>query len=91
MTARTRTPNDEPFELVSVQKTAAPSGSEGSDWFSYRIAQGTNMITGYRQGTLNVIKASLQEIVVGLNERRSLKRGRVQLTQTKKPKAAAAG
>ena len=84
-----RTPNDEPFELVSVQKATAPQGSEGSDWFSYTISQGTNTITGYRQGNLSVVKASLQELIVGLNERRSPKRGRVQLTQTKKPKAAA--
>jgi len=87
MTART--PNDEPFELVSVQKSSAPDGGEGGNWFSYRIAQGTNMITGYRQGNLTAIKAALQETVVALNERRSPKRGRVQLTQTRKPKAAA--
>lgn len=86
MTART--PNDEPFELVSVQKTLAPQGSDGNDWFSYRISQGTNMITGYRQGSLTVVKESLAELIVGLNERRSPKRGRVQLTQSKKPKAA---
>ncbi|MBN1240242.1 MAG: hypothetical protein JXB36_17190 [Gammaproteobacteria bacterium] len=89
MTART--PNDEPFELVSVQKAAAPTGSEGNDWFSYTISQGTNTITGYRQGNLAVVKESLQELIVGLNERRSPKRGRVQLTQTKKPPKAAAG
>jgi len=88
MTART--PNDEPFQLVSIQKASPPTGSEGSDWFSYRIAQCTNTITGYRQGSLTMIKASLHEIILGLNERRSLKRGRVQLTQTKKPKVAAA-
>lgn len=83
-----RTPNDEPFELISIQKAAAPNGGEGNDWFSYRIAQGSNTITGYRQGSLSAIKESLQEIIVGLNERRSLKRGRVQLTQSRKPKAA---
>ncbi|HEU4618348.1 MAG TPA: hypothetical protein VFV10_09920 [Gammaproteobacteria bacterium] len=86
-----RTPNDEPFELVSIEKATAPSGSEGSDWFSYRIAQGSNTITGYRQGSLGAIKESLKEIVAGLNERRSLKRGRVQLTQNRKRKAAATG
>jgi hypothetical protein len=83
-----RTPNDEPFELVSIQKAAAPSGGEGSDWFSYRIAQGSNTITGYRQGTLSAIKEAVQEIITGLNERRSLKRGRVQLAQSRKPKSA---
>ena len=86
-----RTSNDEPFELVSVQKTAAPHGSEGNDWFSYTISQGTNTITGYRQGNLAVVKESRRELIVGLNERRSPKRGRVQLTQTKKPPKATAG
>jgi hypothetical protein len=83
-----RTPNDEPFELVSIQKAPAPSGGEGNDWFSYCISQGSNTITGYRQGSLSAIREAVQEIIVGLNERRSLKRGRVQLTQSKKPKAA---
>ena len=80
-----RTPNDEPYELISVQKSSAPEGSDGSDWVSYRIAQGTNTITGYRQGSLATIRASLQETVVALNERRSPRRGRVQLTQARKP------
>jgi hypothetical protein len=80
--------NNEPFQLVSVRKSAAPAGSDGNDWFSYQIAQGTNKITGYRQGTLAAIEASLQETVVALNERRSPRRGRVQLTQTRRPKAA---
>ncbi|HEX5418856.1 MAG TPA: hypothetical protein VFY39_02565 [Gammaproteobacteria bacterium] len=83
-----RTPNDEPFELVSIQKAPAPSGSEGNDWFSYCIAQGTNTIQGYRQGSLSAIETALHQIIEGLNERRSIKRGRVQLTQSKKPKAA---
>jgi hypothetical protein len=83
-----RTPNDEPFELVSIKKAQAPSGGEGNDWFSYCIAQGTNTITGYRQGSLSAIEKALHEIIEGLNERRSIKRGRVQLTQSKKPKAA---
>jgi hypothetical protein len=84
-----RTPNDQPYELVSVQETSAPMGSEGNGWFSYQIAQGTNRITGYRQGTRTAIEAELRETVVALNERRSPRRGRVQLTQSRKPKVQA--
>lgn len=84
-----RTPNDQPYELVSVQESSPPAGSEGSGWFSYRIAQGTNTITGYRQGTRTSIEAELRETVVALNERRSPRRGRVQLTQSRKPKVQA--
>lgn len=79
-----RTQNDEPFQLLSVQRADAPDGGQGKDWACYKISQGPNIITGYRQGTLTAIKRAAEEIVVALNERRSPKRGRVQLTQLKK-------
>ncbi len=84
-----RAPNDHPYELLSVRESAPPTGSEGSGWYSYQISQGTNTITGYRQGTRKAIEADLRETVVALNERRSPRRGRVQLTQSRKPKAQA--
>jgi hypothetical protein len=84
-----RDQNDKPYELRSVHKAEPPAGSQGSDWVRYEIGQGKNVITGYRQGSLTAIKRVAEEIVVGLNERRSPKRGRVQLTQLKKtPKTA---
>lgn len=79
-----RSQNDEPYELVSVHRAEAPDGGQGKDWACYKIAQGPNIITGYRQGTLTAIKRAAEEIVTALNERRSPKRGRVQLTQLKK-------
>ena len=79
-----RDQNDEPYELRTVKKTDAPSGSAGNNWIKYEITQGTNVITGYRQGSVTGIKRVAEEIVVGLNERRSPNRGRVQLTQLKK-------
>jgi len=85
-----RDQNDEPYELKGVNRTDPPSGSEGKDWVRYEIAQGTNLITGYRQGTITAIKRAAEEIVVGLNERRSPNRGRVQLTQLKKASKTAA-
>jgi hypothetical protein len=85
-----RDQNDEPYELKAVHKSEAPPGSDGKDWVRYEIAQGSNLITGYRQGSVAAIKRAAEEIVVGLNERRSPNRGRVQLTQLKKtPKTAA--
>jgi hypothetical protein len=79
-----RAQNNEPFELISVHKSEPPTGSQGKDWVRYEIIQGSNVITGYRQGTLTSIRQVAEEIVVGLNERRSPRRGRVQLTQLKK-------
>lgn len=84
-----RTPNDAPYELVSIKKSAPPPGSDGNDWYSYRISQGSNTITGYRQGERAAVEAALRQTVVALNERRSPRRGRVQLTQMRKAKPQA--
>ena len=62
------------FELVSIDETKPPKGSEGSDWFKYEISQGENIITGYRRGSLRTVKRDVKTIIVGLNERRSGKR-----------------
>lgn len=85
-----RDPNDKPFELRSVHKSDAPAGSQGTDWVRYEIGQGSNLITGYRRGSIAAIRRAAEDIVVGLNERRSPKRGRVQLTQLKRTAKTAA-
>lgn len=85
-----RDQNDEPYELKAVKKTEAPTGSQGENWIRYEITQGTNVITGYRQGNVKTIRREAEEIVVGLNERRSPNRGRVQLTQLRKTAKTAA-
>jgi hypothetical protein len=67
------------FRLVSIRRSSAPSGSTGSDWFTYHIAQGTNDINGYRRGDLDAVTVEVEKIVAALNERRVGKRGRVDL------------
>lgn len=85
-----RKQNDKPFELHSVEQSDPPDGGQGEDWVRYEIIQGPNVITGYRQGTVQSIKEVAEQIVVGLNERRSPKRGRVQLTRLNKTNKARA-
>jgi hypothetical protein len=84
-----RSQNNEPFQLVSVEKSDPPEGNQGTDWVHYRISQGPNEISGYRRGSLAAARKAAKEIVANLNERRSPKRGRVQLTQTRRKPAAA--
>ena len=79
-----REQNDKPFEFRSVRESEPPEGGQGTDWVRYEIVQGSNVITGYRQGSLQFIQEVAEKIVVGLNERRSPKRGRVQLTRLNK-------
>jgi hypothetical protein len=79
---------DEPFRLVSVDATKAPAGNSGRDWLVYRIAQGANMITGYRRGDRAAVTAEVEKIVVALNERRGRHGGR-ELRPGRRPAAAA--
>jgi hypothetical protein len=67
------------FQIVSVLPTKAPPDTKGSDWYCYVIAQGTNTIRGYRQGSLGIVTNAVEEIVAQLNDRRIGKRGRVHL------------
>jgi hypothetical protein len=62
--------DSERFRLLSIASTRAPSGYSGHDWLVYRIGQGENVITGYRQGDLKTATAEVETIVKSLNERR---------------------
>jgi len=64
------------FRLVSITSVRAPSGCEGRDWLLYRIAQGPNIITGYRRGDLETANTEVAKIVTSLNERRGSSKGK---------------
>jgi hypothetical protein len=76
----------EPFEIVSIRRTEPPGDGKGSNWYRYKIVQGTNTILGYRRGSLKAVTRAVEEIVAQLNERRNGKRGRVQLVTVGKTK-----
>jgi len=74
------------YQIVSVRQAKPPPGAEGSNWHQYVIAQGTNTIKGYRQGSLEAVTTAVEENVAQLNERQIGKRGRVNLTLGQTPK-----
>jgi hypothetical protein len=61
----------ERYRLVSIDAVHAPEGCTGRDWHVYRIVQGVNEITGYRQGDLERVNADVEEIIAALNGRRA--------------------
>jgi hypothetical protein len=67
---------EEAYRLLAIEPVRAPEGCTGRDWLIYRIAQGDNVITGYRQGDLRAATAEVQKIIAGLNERRIASKGR---------------
>jgi hypothetical protein len=60
----------ERYRLVSIEAARAPDGCAGRDWFVYRILQGVNAITGYRQGSRAQVSSEVETILAGLNGRR---------------------
>ena len=66
----------EAFRLVAIKHAPTPEGCVGRDWLVYKIAQGSNVITGYRRGDLPAATADVERIVIGLNERRVASKGR---------------
>ena len=46
-------PNDEEYVLTSLDRSEAPSDTEGDDWYRYTISQGDNEIVGYLLSTAN--------------------------------------
>lgn len=80
------------YEVVSVRRSAAPSGMQGSDWYRYVIAfGGSKSIQGCRQGKLSAVTEAVEEIVAQMNERHRGKRGRVHLVSTPKKAPASDG
>jgi hypothetical protein len=67
-------PQGDEYRLAFIKPARAPSGNAGTDWLMYRIAQGPNVINGYRRGDLASVTTEVEKIVFGLNERRLIKR-----------------
>jgi hypothetical protein len=72
------------YRIMSVTKTEPPEGASGGTWYRYELARGTATITGYRQGNQKEVTRAVEEIVRGLNERRFPRKGRVQLTRSRR-------
>jgi hypothetical protein len=71
------------YRLLDIEPTEAPDGS-GGEWFVYRITQGDNLIRGYKAGSRFNVTVDVEQIVVVLNERRMVRRGRVNLVPSNK-------
>ena len=64
-----RANHEVPFRLASLIETGGPEGSQGT-WYRYVIMQGTNEITGLRNGAEAEVAHLVREMVERMNERR---------------------
>tara|TARA_R110002096_G_scaffold78934_9_gene185507 strand:- start:62 stop:409 length:348 start_codon:yes stop_codon:yes gene_type:complete len=72
------------YSIESIEPVEPPAGAEGSDWHQYVIVQGTNRISGYRQGSMDSVRRATEENIELLNERQFGKRARVQQSLSSK-------
>lgn len=61
--------------VVSVEKTDAPAGAEGDNWFRYVVARDNSEIVGNMRGTLKQVTKYAKEFVDNLNQRAQSKKG----------------
>ena len=73
------------YELVSIHRAEPPLDGKGSNWYRYVIVfEGSNTITGCRQGSLKAVTSGVTEMIAQLNERHWKKRGRTDHVPQKK-------
>jgi hypothetical protein len=58
------------YRVLSIDRTTAPAGSEGTDWIKYRVGLGENVITGFRRGKAWIVAHEIDKVVDDLNGRR---------------------
>ena len=61
--------NEVEYNVVSVEKTEAPDGMEGANWYRYVIGRGTSTMVGSRRGTLKQVTEHAKTLASDLNAR----------------------
>ena len=56
-----------PFKVASVEKTGAPDGGQGQDWYCYILASGRSTVTGHRRGSRQDVLAYATQCTERLN------------------------
>jgi len=62
--------NPSEYQVVKLEKTAAPKGAEGDNWYTYTIERNSlTNIVGNRRGTLEQVKEYVRAYVEDINSR----------------------
>ena len=72
-----------PYTLNSIISCTPPFQADGDNWFQYKIAQGSNMITGYKCGEYAHVLQSVEANIERLNQRQQGKFGSMNNQKTK--------
>lgn len=72
------------YQVVSVKKTQAPEGMEGSNWHCYVIERGTSVVTGKKPGSLKTVTEHAHQVAEDLNARTGMNAGSLYAARRKK-------
>lgn len=57
------------YSVITVEKTAAPDGMTGDNWFRYVIGEGGSKIEGMKPGTMKTVTEHAKTAAEELNAR----------------------
>ena len=58
-----------PFKVACVEKSDAPDGGQGQDWYRYGLESGRSTVTGQRRGSRKDVLAYAAQCAEQLNAR----------------------
>ncbi len=79
-----------PFKVARVEKSGAPDGSDGQDWYRYVLESGRSTISGQRRGSRKDVHAYATQCAEQLNAR-GLTGQSIWSPRGRKPAAASTG
>ncbi len=62
-------PNNSEYEVTSVEKTTAPEGMSGDNWYHYVIRRGKQVIDGKKPGSLKAVTEHAASVAELINSR----------------------
>lgn len=57
------------YAVKAIEKSEAPEGGDGSDWYRYTIEGARSTITGYSRGSLREVTQRAKDFAEDLNAR----------------------
>jgi len=61
--------NDYKYQVMQVEKTTAPEGMPGDNWYRYVIKKGNSVMDCKKSGTLNVVTKHAEHVAELINLR----------------------
>jgi hypothetical protein len=79
------------YQLMSVEKTTAPTGASGGQWYRYVIKSGNSVMSGIVSGTQKQVTAHAGKVIEQINTRNTWAKSKHEMGTWRKKGAAVEG